>query len=340
MMNDTEEHVEQPLAIVERAALAVEAPAPLATEHPPVAAAEPPPPITAAPQVDENAERRKRAQAAWERLVGARESGQTVEAQVRTLVKGGLLVDIDGYRGFLPASQTGLPKGSPLDTLVGTTIALKVIDVDEGRKRVVVSQRRAMQDERRAARTELLASLRVGQEREVRVVRLVDFGAFVDLGSGIDALIPVSELAFERVEKPGDVVKIGETLKVRVIRVENGGKKIAVSRKGALSDPWRDSSAILQRGKTVEGKVVRKDRGLEVEVAPGVVGLVSDRDANPDEYEIGETLEVTIRSVDVRTRRLRLNTPHAAAVSFSNQHGFAPLGAELKIPTASQTSES
>lgn len=286
----------------------------------------------------ENEERRARAQAAWQRLVDAKSSGAVVQALVKTAVKGGLLVDIDGYRGFLPASQAGVPKGTPVDTLVGQTVPLKVLDIDDARKRLVVSHRRAQQEERRNARNELLQSLKVGEERDATVVRLADFGAFVELGSGIDALIPASELAFERVEKPSDVVKIGDQLKVRVLRIDQGGKKIAVSRKGALADPWRDHSALLQRGKTVEGKVVAKERGLDVEIAPGIVGSVSDREANPDEYEIGETVEVTVRNADFRGRRLRLSLAHVAATFTSaSSNSFAPLGAELKIPTRPET---
>ncbi len=274
-----------------------------------------------------NDERRLRAQATWQRLVDARASGASIQATVKNAVKGGLLVDIEGYRGFLPASQIGLPKGTPIETLSGSSVTLKVLDVDETRKRVVVSHRRAVQEDRRAARAELLRSLKVGAEHEATVVRLADFGAFVELGAGVDALIPASELAFERVEKPSDVVNVGDRLNVRVLRVENGGKRIAVSRKGALSDPWREHAALLKQGSVVEGKVVRKERGLDVEIAPGVVGSVSDREANPDEYEIGESVEVSIRSVDYRGRRLRLSTMHSAA-SFGSD-SFAPLGKEL-----------
>ena len=286
-----------------------------------------------------NEERRQRAQATWQRLVNARTSGETVEATVKAPVKGGLLVDIEGYRGFLPASQVGLAKGTPIESLSGTTIPLKVLDVDEERKRVVVSHRRALQEQRRAAREELVRSLRVGEERDATVLRLADFGAFVDLGAGVDALIPVSELAFERVEKPSDVVRVGERLKVRVLRLENAGKKIAVSRKGALTDPWRAHADILKQGKVVEGKVIGKTPRLEVEIAPGIVGTISDRDANPDEYEIGETLDVSVRSVDYRGRRLRLTTPHASA--SINTTSFAPLGVELtgsRPPRADHTS--
>jgi small subunit ribosomal protein S1 len=271
-------------------------------------------------------EGRERAQAAWQRLVDAKASANTVHGKVKSPVKGGLLVEIEGYRGFLPASQAGVPKGTAIETLVNADVPLKVIDVDQQRKRVVVSHRRAQQEQRRASRAELIRSLQVGEEREATVARLADFGAFVDLG-GVDALIPASELAFERVNKPSDVVSVGEKLKVRVLRIEDGGKKIAVSRKGALPDPWRDHADILRQGKVVEGKVVAKEPRLEVELAEGVTGTIGERDANPEDYEIGEAVEVTVRSVDFRNRRLRLSLPHSAA-SFSSG-SFAPLGVEL-----------
>ena len=282
---------------------------------------------TPAPQAQKANVGRERAQAAWQRLVDAKSSSETIQAKVKSAVKGGLLVDIDGYRGFLPASQTGVPKGTPVESLVNQTLALKVIDVDQQRKRVVVSHRRAQQEERRSARTELIRSLTVGEEREATVARLTDFGAFVDLG-GVDALIPASELAFERVDKPSDVVSIGEKLKVRVLRVEQNGKKIAVSRKGALPDPWRDHAELLRQGRAVEGTVVSKEPRLEVQIAEGVVGTIGERDANPADYEIGEKVEVTVRTVDFRNRRLRLSLPHSAATFSSGS--FAPLGVELR----------
>lgn len=276
-------------------------------------------------------ERRKAAQANWQRLVDAKDDGSTVEGLVKTPVKGGLLVDISGYRGFLPASQTGVVKGTPLESLVKSTVPLKVLDVDEARKRVVVSHRRAMQEQRRSDRQDLIRSLKVGEEREATVVRLTDFGAFVDLGSGVDALVPVSELAFERVEKPADVVHVGEKMSVRILRVEQNGKKIAASRKGALSDPWREHAEVLKQGKTIEGKVVGKDRRLDVELAPGVTGSIGDREVNPEDYEIGETIEVVVRSIDFRNRRLRLGSPHTAAAAQQSSTSFAPLGAELGL---------
>jgi len=220
-----------------------------------------------------------------------------------------------------------------IDALVKTKVPLKILDLDTSRRRAVVSQRRALEEDRRTKRAELIRSLAAGQRREGVVVRLVDFGAFVDLG-GIDGLIPMSELAFERIEKAADVVAVGERVTVDVLRVDEGGKKISLSRKSALPDPWRDHADVVRTGARVEGKVVGREPRLQVEIAPGVVGSVRDSDANPADYEIGETIEVTVRTVDRRARRILLATTYSAAVAAqpasSSSSGFAPLGVELQ----------
>ena len=274
---------------------------------------------------------RARAQEKWDRLVAAKAAGEIVTGRVKTAVKGGLIVAIDDFRAFLPASQTQLEKDAPMESLVKATIPLKIIDVDEKRRRFVVSHRKALESQRKAGREEFLATLTVGEEREVTVARLTDFGAFVELGFGVDALIPMSELAIERVNRAEDVLKPGEVLKVRVLRVEQRGKRISVSRKALLSDPWREHTGNLRVGSTLTGTVVAIDDRLTVEIAPGITGTLSDRDANPDDYTIGESIEVTIRSLDPRTRRVRLGTPHSAAANIATTStGFAPLGIELK----------
>jgi small subunit ribosomal protein S1 len=273
---------------------------------------------------------RARAQEAWQRVIDARESGTVLSGRVTAVVKGGLLVDVGSIRGFLPASQVRAPEGGTLDALVRTKLDLKVIDVDASRRRIVVSNRRAVEEARRNKRSEILRELAVGQTRSATVVRLTDFGAFVDLG-GVDGLIPMSELAFERVDKAADVVTVGETLNVVVMRIDENGKKISLSRKNALPDPWRDHADIVRQGVTVEGKVVGKEPRLMVEIAPGVVGSVRENDADPAQYEIGEAIEVSVRFVDRRTRRITLTTLHAADVSTRppTGSGFAPLGIEL-----------
>jgi ribosomal protein S1 len=275
-------------------------------------------------------ERKQRAVQHWQHVAASRESGETLYGSVTTAVKGGLLVDIGGVRGFLPASQTRLEPGTTLESMVKTKVPLRVIDVDEKRRRVVVSQRRALDDVRRAKRTELLRSLKVGQPHDGVVVRLAPFGAFVDIGSGIEGLIPMSELAFDRVERVEDVLKLGDRVPVTILRIEEGGRKIGLSRKNALPDPLRDHAALLRPGTVIEGKVVAKDPRLQVEIAPGLVGSVRESDADPAQYEIGEAIEVSVRYVDRRNRRVVLTTMHAAETVVSpTTSGFAPLGIEL-----------
>ncbi len=330
----TVEPVAPPSASDSAAALAPEATAEpaaaSAAEHAAASTVEPVAEAPAAPKgpTPEQLAARQRAQERWEKLVAAHASGESREARVKSLVKGGLLLDIDGYRAFLPASQSGEQRGAALDPLVGTTVQVKIIDVDEARKRLVVSRRRALTQERRESRAATIASLEVGKECEATVVRLTDFGAFVDLGGGVDALVPMSELDFERVAKAADVVSVGEKLRVRILRVEGNGKKIAASRKALLADPWRDNAALLRNGATVEGTVVALEPRLTVEVAPGIVGNISDREADPADYTIGEKVEVTIRSLDMRARRLRLSVLHGTPAMTTT--GFAPLGQELR----------
>jgi predicted RNA-binding protein with RPS1 domain len=299
------------------------------------AAADAAPPAQAAPprkqlSPEENEARRQRAQANWDHVVAAKESNEVLNGTVTAAVKGGLLIDVNGIRGFLPASQVRAGKDVPIESLIKTTVPIKVIDVDTTRRRIVVSHRRAVEGERRVQRKELLASLKVGETREGTVVRLTDFGAFVDLG-GVDGLIPMRELAFERVDKTADVVSVGEKLMVEVLRVDEGGKKISLSRRNALPDPWREHGALLKQGNTVEGHVVAKDPRLEIEIAPGVIGAVRENDANPADYEIGENVEVVIRYLDRRTRRITLSTVYGAAAYAAQPttSGFAPIGIEF-----------
>jgi small subunit ribosomal protein S1 len=277
--------------------------------------------------------RRVRALAHWEHVASANQTLETFAATITSLTNAGLLVEIGGVRGFLPASQVRLEPGATLESLVKSSLQVTIVDVDQKRHRVVVSNRKAVDGARRNKRAELLRSLELGQVHEATVVRLVPFGAFVDIG-GVEGLVPMSELAFERIEKVEDLLKVGDTFPASVLRIDEGGRKIALSRKNALPDPWRDHADVVRPGAVVEGTVVSKeigkDAGLRVEIAPGIIGAIRDSDANPDEYAIGEKVEVTVRFADRRTRKIRLGTTYAAPQIAATSSGFAPLGAELR----------
>ncbi len=273
--------------------------------------------------------RRLRAQQAWERVVAAHASGEAVSGTVTAAVKGGLLVDVSGIRGFLPASQVRVPIGTAIEALVKTKVPLKVLDIDAGRRRIVVSQRRAVDEDRRSKRAELLRTLEVGQVREAVVARLADFGAFVDLG-GVDGLIPMRELAFERVEKTADVVSVGDRVTVQVLRIEEGGKKIALSRKNALPDPWRDHAALLAQRHDARGPSRRK-------------GTAARRRARPRRHRIGARPTTPIPPTTSsakrsRSRCVRSTACAAGSISRTVQAAAAAAAASAAAAPAQQTS--
>ncbi len=201
--------------------------------------------------------RRADALLAWDRVESAYREGQVLHAMVVDRVKGGLVVDI-GLRGFVPGSHVDLSqvKGRRFENLVGESIPLKVIEVDRERKRVILSHRQAVEETRARLREELFRTLREGDEREGTVRRIVDFGAFVDIG-GVDALLPISEISWTYIKHPSEVLRRGQRIRVRVIKVDPQTGKISLSLKQVLPDPWADVSNRYRVGEVVRGKVVR-----------------------------------------------------------------------------------
>ncbi len=224
-------------------------------------------------RIDENdgqlylSERRARALKTWEKVIEAHEHDEVIEATVTQVVKGGVLVDL-GMRGFVPASQIRRQPVGNLDELVGKKLRLKVIDLDHKRHRVVLSQRQVLEEELNQKKQELLGTLQVGQIREGVVVRLAEFGAFVDLG-GIDGLIHNSELSYARIKHPSEVVKIGDTVSVEVMKFDPDAKKVSLSLKHALPDPWVEHAEALFEGNKLIAQVVKVTPNyLLVEIVP------------------------------------------------------------------------
>ncbi len=218
---------------------------------------------------------------AWDRVIEAQQAGRVIHAMVVDKVKGGLVVDI-GLRGFVPGSHVDLSqaKGRRFEWFVGQSIPLKVIEVDRGKGRVILSHRLAVEEDRRSRRHGLLASLEEGAVVEGTVKRITDFGAFVDLG-GIDALLPISEMAWTYIRHPSEVVRRNQHLRVQVLRVDREGGKISLGLKQILEDPWADVASVYRPGEAVKGKVVRI-------VASGVFIRLRDLDAFLPISEIAE----------------------------------------------------
>lgn len=250
----------------------------------------------------------------WQELQEALARGEPVTGRVVETVKGGLVVDI-GVRGFVPASQAALAYVADLTPFVGETWTMRLLEVDRAKRRVILSRRAVLEEERERAKAEAFARLKEGDVVEGRVTRLVNFGAFVDLGAGVEGLLHVSEIAWERVKDPAERLAVGQEIKVQVIKVDPEAKKISLSLKALHPHPWSGVAERFPEGSIVSGKVVRiAPFGAFVRVAEGIDGLVhlsqlaERRVARPEEaVSVGQEVKVKVLKVDEANRRLSLS---------------------------------
>jgi len=263
---------------------------------------------------------RKRAlyRQAWKELEEKHARGEPIEAVVTERVKGGLLVDV-GVRGFLPASHVDRTYVENLDQYVGQTLRMKIIELDRQRNNVVLSRKEQLEEEYRAAKAHTFATLKEGEIVKGVVRRLADFGAFVDIGSGVEGLLHVSELAWSRVRHPSDVLKEGQEINVKVLNVDRENERISLSLKETLADPWSDIDTRYAVGDLLRGTVTRVvDFGAFVKLEDGVEGLVhisqmADHHVNsPSEIvSPGSEVDVKVVSLDPQARRIGLSIREA-----------------------------
>ena len=266
----------------------------------------------------------------WLELEAAYMSGGTVLGKVTGTIKGGLSVDV-GVRAFMPASRSGERTDEGLQSLVGQQVEAKIVQFDRQDRNVVLDRRTVLEAQRSEKRKELLATLNVGDRIPATVRNLRKFGAFVDLG-GIDGLLHVSDIAWQRVHDPGDILQIGQELEVQVLKVDRRNQKIGVGLKQLQPEPWTLIGDQLNANDRITGKVVRiKDYGAFVEVVPGIEGLVHISDMSyarrvrhPSEIvAVGDVVEVMVLSVRPRERRIALGLKQALGdpwLRVGNEH--------------------
>ena len=257
--------------------------------------------------------KRARFEKAWRKIEAAAESGEAVEGTVIEVVKGGLILDL-GVRGFLPASLVDIRRVHNLDEFTGQVIECKVIELNRSRNNVVLSRRAVLEDERKEVREQILTRLQPGQIVEGKVSNIVDFGAFVDL-EGIDGLIHISEISWSHVNHPSEVLKIGETVKVKVLDIDRDRQRISLGLKQTQEDPWQTVLNSYGPGSSLSGKVTKVVAfGAFVEIVPGVEGLVHISELAEHHVETpgevvqpGEEVRVKILEIDEERRRISLS---------------------------------
>jgi small subunit ribosomal protein S1 len=242
-------------------------------------------------------------EAAWKDLEQKMSSGEIIEATVKEVVKGGLVVDV-GVRGFIPASMVERHFVEDFSDYKGKTLRLKVVEMDKEKNKVILSHKAVLEEEAQQQKKAVLEKLQPGQILEGTVQRMTDFGVFVDIG-GVDGLVHVSEMAWHRVEKPSDVVKEGDKVQVKVLKVDKENERISLSIKETQPGPWAKVGEQFKTGDIVTGTVKRLvSFGAFVEIAPGIEGLVhisqiaNRRVATPGEV-LKEGQEVQVKILDV-----------------------------------------
>lgn len=251
------------------------------------------------------------AEQAWDDLENKFESGEIIEAEVKDVVKGGLVIDL-GVRGFVPASLVEDYFVESFEDYKGKTMTFKIVEMEKENNRLILSHRAVVELEKESQKEEVMDSIHPGDVLKGKVQRIASFGAFVDIG-GVDGLVHISQLSHEHVEKVSDVVKEGQDVTVKVLSVDRDSERISLSIKDTLPGPWDAIEEKAPKGSVHTGKVKRLvSYGAFVEVLPGVEGLVHISQiahkhiATPHEV-LTEGQEVQVKVLDVNKTDKRLS---------------------------------
>ncbi|MCM3163122.1 30S ribosomal protein S1 [Metabacillus litoralis] len=251
------------------------------------------------------------AEKAWDALEQKFESKEVFDAEVKDVVKGGLVVDL-GVRGFIPASLVEAHFVEDFSDYMGKTLSLIVVELDREKNRVILSHRAVIEKEQNEKKSEILDSINVGSTIEGTVQRLTDFGAFVDIG-GIDGLVHISQLSHSHIDKPSDVVDEGQKVTVKVLGIDRDNERISLSIKETLPGPWADVTNNVKPGDVLDGVVKRLvSFGAFVEIQPGVEGLVhisqiSNKHIGTPQEVLEENQEVKVKVLDINESEKRIS---------------------------------
>ena len=254
----------------------------------------------------------------WAALERAFADKATIMGTVTEVIKGGLSVNV-GVRAFMPASRSGARGAAEMEKLVGEEIRCRITKLDVADEDVVVDRRAALEDEARSAQAQRYAELKEGDTVRGTVRSLADYGAFVDLG-GMDGLLHVGEISWSRVNKPQDVLAVGQEIEAKVLKIEPERQRISLSMKQLQAHPWEAAAGKYKAGERVRGTVTRiVDFGAFVELEPGVEGLIHISEMSwarrvkkaSDVVKQGETVEVMVLGVDAEHRRMSLGLKQA-----------------------------
>lgn len=252
----------------------------------------------------------------WTELTQKQKSGETIEVLFKEPVRGGILVDYGGIRGYIPQSQLDSESSKQLDKLSGRRTTVKVVEVDQATNRLVFSQRQAVEGEALEKQKEILALVPVGESVQSTITGVVPFGAFAKFtvtkegkSYDVEGLIHISEIAWEKVDDPNAYLKVGDALKVKVVGVDEQTGKLTLSLKQLLPDPWDHVLDMFEKDSVVKGTVTRATPfGVFVSLSPGIEGLIHISKLAPgQEPKAGEEITCTIEEIKPDQRKVSLS---------------------------------
>lgn len=274
----------------------------------------------------------------WQKVLEQYTEGCIVHGTIRTDVRGGLLVDIDGVEAFLPGSQVDVSPVRDLKPYIGQEYDFKVIKISNERKNIIISRRELIEGTMAAKKQELLDSLQKGEVRKGRVKNITDFGAFIDL-DGIDGLLHITDMSWGRIKHPSELLTVGQELDVMVLDVDRDKERISLGLKQTTDNPWNTISEQFPVGSRVKGKVVNLAAyGAFVEIAPGIEGLVHISEFSwtkrvaraSDMLAIGDEVEVAVLSVDSENQKIALGIRQTQVNPWDTVQDRYPVGSRVK----------
>ena len=279
-----------------------------------------------------------RREESWIKLEQSFAAEERVEGVIFGRVKGGFTVDLDGATAFLPGSQVDIRPVRDVTPLMNTKQPFQILKMDRRRGNIVVSRRAIMEETRAEARSEIVQNLVEGQAVEGVVKNITDYGAFVDLG-GVDGLLHVTDIAWRRVNHPSEVLTVGETVRVQVIKINSETQRISLGMKQLESDPWDDIEARFPLETRVTGRVTNiTDYGAFVELGSGIEGLVHvsemswvKKNVHPGKIvSTSQEVEVMVLEVDSEKRRISLGLKQCTANPWEDLTATYPIGTEIE----------
>ncbi len=239
----------------------------------------------------------------WDRLMELRDSREIVETTVSGTTKGGVIVNIFGFKGFIPASQLRVAK--TLHDLIGDVLPAKILEVDKYKNKLILSHREAVFEQKAKMRAETIGKLNEGDIVEGEIVKITDFGVFVDI-NGIDGLLPLSEITWRRIQHPSEVLTLGERLTVRVLTVDRDLQRISLSLKRLQPDPWESVHDQFKVGEVLNGRISKLlNSGVLAELAPGVEAYCA-YDHSGRQYFLNDSYVFKIVSIFAGERKITL----------------------------------